>query len=83
VSAGTNLWLEADLASSRLSPPSPLGERPGEVDQFLSLVTRLSSLPFNLSLTGDGANVVTRARLNFNEPFSTPLQNGGADGFAA
>jgi hypothetical protein len=57
VSAGTNLWLEADLDS-----------------QFLSLVTRHSSLSnLNFSLTGDGANVLTHARLTFNEPFATPL----------
>ena len=45
VSAGTNLWLEAGLAPSRLSPPSPRGER-ARVRWVLLHPSPISTFPF-------------------------------------
>jgi hypothetical protein len=75
VSSGTNLWLEADLAPSRLfSSLSAGGEGRGEVGFFSAFNLQPSTFNhLNLSLSGDGANVITRARLTLNEPFSSPL----------
>jgi hypothetical protein len=87
VSSGTNLWLEADLAPSRLVSSLPTrptgGEGRGEVGRheaqksdagrgeagFFSTLNR-----FDFSLSGDGANVITRTKVTFNNPFSTTLE---------
>ena len=61
VSAGTNLWLEANLDLPRLTTIFPA---------FSSQLLTLNRL--SLTLTGDGANVITRAQLTFAEPL--PLQ---------
>ena len=61
VSSGTNLWLEANLDLTRLATVFPTFHFP------LSTLNRLS-----LTLTGDGANVITRAQLTFTQPL--PLQ---------
>lgn len=68
ISAGTNLWLEARLNPSRLAdcfPHSAGGEGRGEVG---------SCLNFNFTITGDGANVITRAQLNFSATLPGPLE---------
>jgi hypothetical protein len=66
VSSGTNLWLEAILNPARLADCFPIsagGEGWGEVGGCTN---------FNLTLTGDGANVITRAQLTF--PTNVPVQ---------
>ena len=81
ISAGTNLWLEASLDFQRrkkifplsalmASPPRTEGR--GEMDNFFSLNSQLSTL--NFSVTGDGANVITRGKLTFTNPFAEPLE---------
>jgi hypothetical protein len=76
VSSGTNLWFEAALDFPRLAVVFPLsagGEGRGEVEQ--SLNSQLSTLNrLSLTLTGDGANVITRAKLTFAQPFSASLE---------
>jgi hypothetical protein len=69
VSASTNnLWLEADLAPSRLvSSLSAGGEGRGEVGVFSTLNH------LNLTLSGDGGNVITRGQLTFAENFPSDL----------
>ena len=63
VSAGTNLWLEASLDLQRLTSAFPV------------LDSRLATLDhLNLTLSGDGGNVITRAKLTFSKPFSAPLE---------
>jgi hypothetical protein len=64
VSAGTNLWLEAALDLPRLTNVFP---------------TSISQLPYfishlNFSVSGDGGTVFTRAKLEFAQPFSAPLE---------
>ncbi|MDD5141430.1 MAG: hypothetical protein PHY43_14365 [Verrucomicrobiales bacterium] len=72
VSAGTNLWLEASLDLPRLVNIFPLS---ASGSQILSLVTRHSSLSsFHLSLSGDGANVITRANLTLTQPLPASLE---------
>lgn len=63
VSVGTNnFWLEAHLALSRLAACFP------------TLNSQFSTLDhLDFSFSGDGANVLTHARLTFNQPFSTQL----------
>jgi len=67
VSAGTNLWLEASLNLPRVaamssSPFFPL---------HLPLISQFSTL--NFSISGDGGNVITRAKLALSQPLSTQL----------
>ena len=63
VSGGTNLWLEANLDLQRLAQVFPAFD------------SRLSSLGhLNLTLSGDGGNVVTRGKLTFAKPFQKPLE---------
>jgi hypothetical protein len=74
VSASTNqLWLEADLAPSRLASCfSPAARRPGgKAQDELGELASLSHL--RLSLSGDGANVITHARLTLNHALSADL----------
>ena len=89
VSAGTNLWLEADLAPARLSACFSLstgGEGRGEVANPSSILhPPFSTSPFSishlpsaishlsLSVSGDGGNVITRAQLTLAEPFAAAL----------
>lgn len=63
VSAGTNLWLEASLDLPRLAACIP------DLNFPLSTLNHL-----NFTLTGDGANVITRARLTFSRPLSASLE---------
>jgi len=66
VSAGTNLWLEADFNPSYLATVDPLRS---------SLVTRHASLAHvHLTLSGDGANVITRTKLEFASPLPDSSQ---------
>lgn len=74
--ASTN-WLEAELAPSRLAALDR---------QFLPLVTRLPGRSFGakaghsspshitLAVAGDGANVLTRARMTFPQPLQLDLE---------
>ena len=62
VSAGTNLWLEASLDPARLAAVFPAFHLPFSTLNHLAL-----------SLSGDGANVITRARLMFARPFAGSL----------
>jgi hypothetical protein len=63
VSAGTNLWLEASLDPPRLAALFP------------AVSSRLSAFKqLDFSLTGDGANVITRGRLTLARPFAAPLE---------
>jgi hypothetical protein len=64
VSAGTNLWLEASLNLPRLAQIFPSAGS--------HLPTSISHLDFSVS--GDGANVLTRAKLEFAQPFAAPLE---------
>ncbi len=57
VSSGTNLWLEASLKIPRIAAVFPL---PSLVSNNLEHL--------NFSLSGDGANVITRARLTVSKP---------------
>jgi hypothetical protein len=77
VSAGTNLWLEASLDLPRLEKIFPLSslvacpartEGPGEAKIFSALNH------FDLTISGDGANVITRGKLTFSRPFAAPLE---------
>lgn len=62
VSSGTNLWLEADLDPSRLAGCFP------------TLNPQLSTLNhFNLTLTGDGGNVLTHAKVALARPLPDEL----------
>jgi hypothetical protein len=78
VSAGTNLWLEANLDPSRLASVFPLsagGEGRGEVVPPSAVHSLPSTLNhFNFSLSGDGGNVITRGRLAFSRPLPASLQ---------
>ena len=65
VSAGTNLWFEADLAPSRLADCFSMSI----FDPRLSTLDRL-----NLNVSGDGANVITRGHLTFSKPLPARLQ---------
>jgi hypothetical protein len=68
VSAGTNLWLEADLDLPRLAKLYSLsagGEGQGEVGNPISHLT--------FSLTGDGGNVITRAKVTLTNPLPADL----------
>jgi hypothetical protein len=66
ISAGTNLWLEASLDLQRLASAFP----------FLGFNSSFSTLDhLNLTFTGDGGNVITRAKLTFSKPFSAPLES--------
>jgi len=62
VSSGTNLWLETSLDLPRLAACFPA------LNSQLSTLNHLS-----FSLTGDGANVITRGQLAFSEPLPSPL----------
>jgi len=64
ISAGTNLWLEASLDLPRAAKIFHISA--GNVSAFDHL---------NLTLTGDGGNVITRAKLTFSKPFSAPLES--------
>ena len=71
VSAGTNLWLESSLDLPRLSQvllASNL-QSPSSIFHLPSSISRV-----NFSVTGDGANVITRAKLTFIDPFAAPLE---------
>jgi hypothetical protein len=71
VSAGTNLWLEASLDLPRLEnlfSPSAGGEGRGEVENP-STINHL-----DLTVTGDGGNVITRGKLTFAQPFPVSLE---------
>jgi len=81
VSAGTNLWLEASLDLPRLAGCFSLsarrtgGEGRGEVGIFSTFNLQPSTLNhLALTLTGDGANVITRARLTFSRPLPESLE---------
>ena len=63
VSAGTDLWFEADFDPSRLAGCFPA------INHQLSTINRL-----NFTLSGDGGNVVTRSKLSFQKPFSSALE---------
>jgi hypothetical protein len=60
-SAGTNLWLEADIDSARLV-------------NFLTSNPPKNLPRVSLSVTGDGANVIARGQLNFPEPLPARLE---------
>jgi hypothetical protein len=64
ISAGTNLWLEANLDLPRVAKIFSFS--PGNISAFDHL---------NLTVSGDGGNVVTRAKLTFSKPFSAPLES--------
>jgi hypothetical protein len=65
VSGGSNFWLEASLDLTRLA---------GSIS-VSTFETPLSSLDhLNLSVCGDGANVITRGKLSFTQPFAAPLE---------
>ena len=88
VSAGPNLWLEADLAPARLSaalnyqlssnfpaavPQSAIGNRQSAMPPS-SLNYQLSTINhFYLSASGDGGNVITRAQVSLARPFAAAL----------
>jgi hypothetical protein len=60
-SAGTNLWLEAEIDSARVA--NLLGK------------TSSKNLPhLSLSVTGDGGNVIARGHLNFPQPLAARLE---------
>lgn len=62
VSSGTNLWLEASLDLPRLAAAFP------------AFNFQLSTFNhFDLTVTGDGGNVITRGQLTFTQPLSAPL----------
>ena len=62
-SAGTNLWLEASLDLPRLAAAFPaLNFQPSTFNHL------------NFAVSGDGGNVITRAKLTFSQPFSAPLE---------
>jgi hypothetical protein len=63
VSAGTNLWFEASLDLPRLAALFPV---------FNFQLSTFNHL--NLSISGDGANVITRGKLTFSHPFASPLE---------
>lgn len=76
VSAGTNLWFEASLDPSRLVAAFPsrffTAPKSGEgKSDLMSLVSGFKSL--RLTLSGDGANVITRADLKLAQPVVEPL----------
>jgi hypothetical protein len=81
VSAGTNLWLEAELAPARLAAVAPqllvplTGSAslspPGAVGNFSLLLSAFSH--FQLSLTGDGGNVITRGQVRTVAPLPAAL----------
>ena len=75
VSAGTNLWLEATLAPSRLADVFSLSARPtGAVGIPSSILHPLSSISaFFFSFSGDGGNVITRARVELAQPLPADL----------
>jgi len=62
VSSGTNLWLEASLDLPRLVAAFPAWKIPA---------TSVNHLDF--SLTGDGGNVFTRAKITLTKPFPAEL----------
>jgi hypothetical protein len=68
VSAGTNLWFEASLDFPRLADAFSINSGGGQnkLRNFKHL---------NFSVSGDGANVITRGLLAFNHPFSAPLDS--------
>lgn len=68
VSAGTNLWLEASLNFQHLAAAFP-----SVISGFKSQTADLSHL--NFSLSGDGANVITRAKLSFVKPLPDSLES--------
>ncbi len=73
VSSGTNLWLEAGLDLPRLAAVFPaLNFQPlgaAKQNEGGSTFNRL-----DLSVSGDGGNVITRARLVLSKPFSSSLE---------
>jgi hypothetical protein len=60
-SAGTNLWLEAEIDSARLS-------------NFFGKNSSGNLPRVSLSITGDGANVIAHGKLNFPEPLPVHLE---------
>ncbi len=83
VSAGTNLWLEADLSPARLvntfsrSARRTGGAGRGEVDNPSAIFHLLSAISHvGLALTGDGGNVITRGQVTLAQPLAalTPWQ---------
>jgi hypothetical protein len=66
VSSGTNFWLEASLRPARLAAVFP--------SAFANLKSQVSDVEsLQLSFSGDGANVIARAKLNFSRPFTNLL----------
>jgi hypothetical protein len=69
VSAGTNLWFEADLQPSRLAVAFPT------LNSQLSTLNRFKTLNhLAFSLSGDGANVITHARVTLDHALPTDLE---------
>jgi hypothetical protein len=75
VSAGTNLWLEADLSPSRLADCFSLSAGGSGQSKAGNPFSHLPSSIYRLqlSLSGDGASVITRGQLIFLEPLSSEL----------
>jgi len=81
VSAGTNLWFEASLDLPRLadcfsfSARQTGGEGRSEVGNSSTINHQPSTINhLNLTLTGDGGNVITRGQLTFTQPLSATLE---------
>lgn len=66
VSAGSNLWLEASVHPTRLATVFPAA-----FARFKFPATDLAAL--HLAISGDGADVITRAELTLASPFSNSL----------
>jgi hypothetical protein len=62
VSSGTNLWFEAHLDLARLTGAFPAFNVSSNFNKF------------NLAISGDGANVITRAKLELNKPLPATLE---------